>query len=156
MLEHLEDRALPSSYTAASTAELIYDINAANQAGGSNTIVLEEELARPPSEMLGRLEAKLAVTRDVIEGGLPLPMAARKFQALDRDMPPSYWDWFRQEIPGRTDAERFCRQVVDFVARELRRMADGGRAHPDHDALLGRLRAELERLLADGSLELDD
>jgi hypothetical protein len=40
MLEGLEDRALPSSYTAASTAELIYDINAANQAGRSNTIVL--------------------------------------------------------------------------------------------------------------------
>jgi hypothetical protein len=31
---------LPSNYTAASTADLIADINAANQAGGSNTIVL--------------------------------------------------------------------------------------------------------------------
>jgi hypothetical protein len=31
---------LPSNYTAASTAGLIADINAANQAGGSNTIVL--------------------------------------------------------------------------------------------------------------------
>ena len=40
MLEQLEDRTLPSSYTAASTADLIADINAANTAGGSNTIVL--------------------------------------------------------------------------------------------------------------------
>jgi hypothetical protein len=40
LLEQLEDRALPSAYTAGSVADLIADINAANQAGGSNTIVL--------------------------------------------------------------------------------------------------------------------
>jgi hypothetical protein len=39
-LERLEDRALPSAYTAASVADLIADINAANTAGGSNTITL--------------------------------------------------------------------------------------------------------------------
>jgi hypothetical protein len=40
-LEHLEDRTLPSSYTAASVSDLIADINAANQAGGANTITLK-------------------------------------------------------------------------------------------------------------------
>jgi hypothetical protein len=39
-LERLEDRALPSNYTAGSVADLIADINAANTAGGSNTITL--------------------------------------------------------------------------------------------------------------------
>src|SRR5205807_1411286 len=39
-LEQLEDRHLPSSYTAASVSDLIADINAANLAGGSNTIAL--------------------------------------------------------------------------------------------------------------------
>lgn len=39
-LERLEDRALPSSYTASTTAQLISDINAANAAGGSNTVLL--------------------------------------------------------------------------------------------------------------------
>src|SRR5262245_17576091 len=39
-LEPLEDRALPSAYTAGSFADLIADINAANAAGGSNTITL--------------------------------------------------------------------------------------------------------------------
>jgi hypothetical protein len=39
-LEQLEDRALPSSYTASTTAQLIADINAANAAGGNNTITL--------------------------------------------------------------------------------------------------------------------
>src|SRR2546421_6329040 len=40
VLERLEDRHLPSSYAAASVSDLIADINAANQAGGSNTIAL--------------------------------------------------------------------------------------------------------------------
>jgi hypothetical protein len=39
-LEQLEDRTLPSSYTAATVSDLIADINAANNAGGSNTITL--------------------------------------------------------------------------------------------------------------------
>jgi hypothetical protein len=39
-LEQLEDRCLPSTYTAASVSELIADINAANQAGGANTITM--------------------------------------------------------------------------------------------------------------------
>src|SRR5262249_27460936 len=39
-LEALEDRSLPSSFTAATTADLIADINAANKAGGANTITL--------------------------------------------------------------------------------------------------------------------
>ena len=38
--EQLEGRAMLSSWTAASVAELIADINLANQAGGSNTITL--------------------------------------------------------------------------------------------------------------------
>jgi hypothetical protein len=39
-LEYLEDRTLPSSYSAANASDLIADINAANAAGGTNTIVL--------------------------------------------------------------------------------------------------------------------
>jgi hypothetical protein len=39
-VEALEDRTLPSSYTAATVSDLIADINAANTAGGSNTIAL--------------------------------------------------------------------------------------------------------------------
>jgi hypothetical protein len=39
-LEALEDRCLPSNYTAGSVMDLIKDINAANQAGGTNSITL--------------------------------------------------------------------------------------------------------------------
>src|SRR6516164_1501503 len=38
--EQLEDRTVPSNFTAATVSDLIADINAANQAGGSNTIAL--------------------------------------------------------------------------------------------------------------------
>jgi hypothetical protein len=39
-LEQLEDRTVPSSFSAANVSYLITDINAANLAGGSNTIAL--------------------------------------------------------------------------------------------------------------------
>jgi hypothetical protein len=40
ILEALEDRTVPSNFTAATVSDLIADINAANLAGGSNTITL--------------------------------------------------------------------------------------------------------------------
>jgi hypothetical protein len=46
-LERLEERALPSNYTAATVPELIADIHAANQAGGSNTITLTAATTAP-------------------------------------------------------------------------------------------------------------
>jgi hypothetical protein len=39
-LEQLEDRAVPSNFTAANVADLIADINQANLLGGANTITL--------------------------------------------------------------------------------------------------------------------
>jgi len=47
LLEALEDRALPSSYSAASVSALIADINAANAAGGANTISLTAPTTSP-------------------------------------------------------------------------------------------------------------
>jgi hypothetical protein len=46
-LEALEDRALPSTYYAATASDLIADINAANTAGGANTIVLTAPTTSP-------------------------------------------------------------------------------------------------------------
>jgi hypothetical protein len=39
-LEQLEDRTVPSNFTAGSVSDLITDISAANAAGGANTITL--------------------------------------------------------------------------------------------------------------------
>jgi hypothetical protein len=46
-LEPLEERMLPSSYSAATVSDLIADINAANKAGGSNTITLTAPTTSP-------------------------------------------------------------------------------------------------------------
>ena len=46
-LEALEGRTLPSSYSAASVSALIADINAANTAGGANTINLTAPTTSP-------------------------------------------------------------------------------------------------------------
>jgi hypothetical protein len=46
-LEQLEDRSLPSNFTAATASDLIADINAANAAGGSNTITLVAPTTSP-------------------------------------------------------------------------------------------------------------
>ncbi len=46
-LEHLEGRALLASYSAANVAALIADINAANTAGGANTITLTAKTTSP-------------------------------------------------------------------------------------------------------------
>jgi hypothetical protein len=46
-LEQLEDRTLPATFYAATAPELIADINAANQGGGSNTIILTVPTTAP-------------------------------------------------------------------------------------------------------------
>jgi hypothetical protein len=46
-VEQLEDRMVPSNFTAATASDLIADINAANQQGGSNTITLVAPTSSP-------------------------------------------------------------------------------------------------------------
>lgn len=46
-VEQLEDRLVPSNFTAATVSDLIADINAANLAGGSNTITLTAPATSP-------------------------------------------------------------------------------------------------------------
>jgi hypothetical protein len=46
-LERLEGRAVPSAYAAANVSQLIADINAANAAGGGNTIALTAPASAP-------------------------------------------------------------------------------------------------------------
>jgi hypothetical protein len=46
-LEQLEDRMLPSNFTAATVSDLIADINAANKAGGANTLTLTAPTSLP-------------------------------------------------------------------------------------------------------------
>jgi hypothetical protein len=47
LLEPLEDRSLPSTFSAASVSDLIADINSANKTNGSNTIYLTAPTTSP-------------------------------------------------------------------------------------------------------------
>jgi hypothetical protein len=64
-LEQLEDRTVPSNFTAASVSDLIADINAANQTGGSSTITLAAGTTFP-----------LAAVNNSTDGPTGLPVIA--------------------------------------------------------------------------------
>jgi hypothetical protein len=68
-LEQLEDRALLSSYSAASVSDLIADINAANKAGGTNTITLTAPTGNP---------YVLTAVDNTTNGPTGLPVIAKK------------------------------------------------------------------------------
>jgi hypothetical protein len=68
-LEQFEDRTLLTSYTAGSVSELINDINAANTAGGTNTIALTAPTASPYF---------LTAVDNTTDGANGLPVIAKK------------------------------------------------------------------------------
>ena len=97
LLEQLEDRALPSNYTASSVSQLIAYINAANQAGGSNTILLAANTT-----------FDLTVTNNWTNGGNGLPVIAANNNlaiigqggdVIQRD-PFSYYDFRLFDVAG--------------------------------------------------------
>lgn len=57
--EQFEDRFLPANYSAATVSALIADINAANEAGGANTITLTAP-SSSPYELTGTLPSPTA------------------------------------------------------------------------------------------------
>ncbi len=75
-LEQLEDRCLPSSYTATNAAQLAADITAANAAGGANTITLTAPTSSPYGLTAGLSIAAnddltIVGNNDTIEGPVP-------------------------------------------------------------------------------------
>jgi hypothetical protein len=68
-VEQLEDRLVPSNFTAANVTQLIADINAANKAGGTNTITLTAPTSSPYI---------LAATNNTTDGATGLPVLAAK------------------------------------------------------------------------------
>jgi hypothetical protein len=68
-LEQLEDRTLPSNYSALTVSDLIADINAANAAGGTNTITLTAPTTSP---------YVLTAVDNTTDGANGLPVIAKK------------------------------------------------------------------------------
>src|SRR5262245_43161183 len=87
ILEGLEDRTVPASFTAASVPDLVADINAANLSGGPNTITLAPH-------------AKFTLTgRTIWDDGLPVIAAGDDLTVLGNgdviERSPSVVAWFR-------------------------------------------------------------
>lgn len=95
-----------------------------------------------------RFAQKERLAAEVIDGRLSLPEAAARFLALDEEDPEFNWTAFRLYVPGRSDDERHCRQVIRYVEGRLQ-----GRTDVD-PGLAERLGAELQDRLDRGGLAL--
>jgi hypothetical protein len=112
-----------------------------------------------PEGLALRLRAKQQLAREVVAGRRPLVEAAALFGALNR-LPPAAAEPARADayvsalrVPVRTDEERLCRQVVEWVHRLLLREASPERA----DEVVARLEAEfLRERRAHGAVRLPD
>jgi hypothetical protein len=83
------------------------------------------------------IQAKHALSQDVADGKLRLQEAARRFHELDAGHPGFNRDAFRRAYPGKSDEERYCREVIGFAAAAVGDEAGQG------VALRGRLETEL-------------
>jgi hypothetical protein len=111
------------------------------------TVGFEEEFARGRQLEVGRLaavatvEAKTELMPQVLDRRLSLTEAAARFRDLDDSNPGFVRDAFERSCPGRSDAERYARAVLNYLRGYLLN-------HPDRDpeAILP-LEADLDRLV---------
>ena len=76
---------------------------------------------------------------------MTLREAAKRFGAIDAQRPkelPIHREWY----PGRTEEEQLCGELMAFTVAQLNDL-------PDWVAILARLRAEQDRVLAEGDLD---
>jgi hypothetical protein len=99
-----------------------------------------EEMKARCATVMRRIQYKTGVVDDVIAGRATLFAAAAQFRDLDGDQ---FIALFRRQYPGRNDDERFCRNVIDFVAARSSNEPSAARA-------LTRLTNQLEQELARG------
>jgi hypothetical protein len=105
------------------------------------------EHRRQMQAALARIEQKNQLIQKLLAGQITLLETAARFRALDRSSPSFYWDGFHQFIPGDTDEERHCREVIDWVETEL------GWTDPCLAvAICNQLEGELEERLRRGPL----
>jgi hypothetical protein len=80
-----------------------------------------QALERQSEITLRRIEAKQAVTNDLMAGRLTFLMAARKFKELN-EQPITCQDNYRSRFPGRTDDEKVCRQAMTWAEGGLKKL----------------------------------
>jgi hypothetical protein len=107
---------------------------------------LARELEAQSEWTRARIDAKVRVIRELVQGERTLRDAAGQFRAMDRDVKNHdlLLERLRETIPGRTDEERYCRSVITWVSGELPRNSD------ETEAVVRRLEAELDELVRQG------
>jgi hypothetical protein len=94
-------------------------------------------------------EVKAAIGRDLANGTLTLLEAASKTRDLHRDDPEFLTIAFRCRHPTMSDAERYCREILNYVPNRR----SGGQ---NLDTSFERYDAELAEHLERGTLRLVD
>ena len=124
---------------------------APEDAASPEDLALLARLDHKTEVIVRRLAAKRDVTRQVIDGGLTLLEAAALFRQLNAtpaDCPCSH-----DMMPGSSDGEKLCRQVIGWVEQQMREATSASQAA----ALKARFEAELEELLdKDGTVRLPE
>jgi hypothetical protein len=108
----------------------------------------EEKLAAQEPRgraMVERFRARGAVTEELRAGRLTLVQAAARFRNLNAYPPDSVPD-LRHYVPGATDEERLCRQVIFWAEGSDPAMPLAARKWTRR-----QLEAELDRLLAENN-----
>jgi hypothetical protein len=91
-------------------------------------------------QVLDRIQIKQAITTDVIEDRMSLRAAAARFAEINASC-PTHMTMLRHVYPGLTDEEVLCRNVISFVATELK----------DQPERAARVLERLEKELPGGS-----
>ena len=103
----------------------------------------QEWLRRRVEAIVQRNESREAVMRELLAGRLTLLQAARRFKDLN-ETPVTCQNDYRSRFPGRSDGEKVCRQVLQWLEGYLlglpseqaqtlrRRFADELREHLEH------------------------
>ena len=121
---------------------------ASSNQSADTTLVLEA----PPESAIceRRCAAKLQVVARIVAGELDLFEAAAHFRYLNHE-PLEYPQLGYRELPGKTDEEKLCRQVISWVNSDQRDKAPSSEV----ERLVADLEAALEsRLRRCGRIEL--
>jgi hypothetical protein len=108
-----------------------------------------ETLARQEQRVWQILEAKFQMVEDVRAGRINLTEAAARFRDLRNPAIDPQGMLFRLLYKGRSDDERWCRQVIGFVR-------GGSSTQRGLSSVADRLEAELAQDLANGELRLPE
>lgn len=99
---------------------------------------LESELARA----YGVVETRNHIVNRLLGGEIDLLVAASQFRELSLQLPTFDWENFRDQFPGDTEEECFCRHVITYVA------ANGRFGNAQAAAAVDRLNTDLQNYMS--------